>query len=208
MTASSELTGVLLAGGQARRMGGGDKCLLPLAGQTLLQRAIERAKPQVSQLILNANGNVLRFTRSGLPVVPDEFSDFPGPLAGIHAALEWMRRNRPEDEWLASFASDTPFFPRDLVARLRDAAAQTEGARLAVAHANGQMQPVFALWHRSLRNDLEETLGRDGTPRLQDWISAHRPVTVEFTAGGYDPFHNINTPQDLYAAEDMLSQVE
>lgn len=204
-----DIIGVLLAGGQARRMGGGDKCLLPLGGRTLLQRSIDRADPQVDQLLLNANGNVLRFARTGLPVVPDEFTGFPGPLAGIHAALSWQQQNRPDAGWLASFASDTPFFPRDCVARLLAAAEKADPqTRLVVACSRNAIHPVFALWHPDLLEDIAQTLSGDRIPRLQDWMGARRPVEVTFEADAYDPFHNINTPQDLYTAEDLLPQID
>src|SRR5687767_8037562 len=105
MAISETIVGVILAGGLARRMGGGDKCLLPLSGKTLLQRVIDRAQPQVGTLLLNANGNSLRFARTRLPVIADKFSNNPGALAGVHSALEWMQSKKPEAEWLVSFAS-------------------------------------------------------------------------------------------------------
>ncbi len=195
--------GVLLAGGRARRMGGGDKCLLPLGGQTLLQRSIERAQPQVGELLLSANGNSLRFARTRLKVVADSYPDYPGPLAGIHAALSWMRHNQPDEEWLASFACDTPFFPRDLVQRLHEAALKAD-TRLAVACSRERVHPVFALWHASLLGVVEARLNAGGHPRLQDWVTEQKPVEVAFPGDGIDPFFNINTPQDLYNAEAQL----
>src|SRR5690606_21281061 len=157
MSDQPTVIGVLLAGGQAKRMGGCDKCLLPLGGKTLLQRSIERAQPQVDQLLLSANGNSLRFARSRLQVVADSYPDFPGPLAGIHAGLNWMRSHQPDEEWLASFACDTPFFPADLVVRLQTAAREAD-TLLAVATSNGRVHPVFALWHASLFNKVAQLL--------------------------------------------------
>jgi molybdopterin-guanine dinucleotide biosynthesis protein A len=188
-------------------MGGGDKCLLPLTGQTLLQRAITRAHPQVNDLILNANGNSLRFARSRLAVVPDRFSDYPGPLAGIHAGLCWLKEQHPQEEWLASFACDTPFFPMDLVRRLYEAAVREERP-LAVATSGSKTHGVFALWHISLLRSLETTLADGVTPRLQDWISNHQAARVTYSDLPYDPFFNINDPQDLYAAEVLLPLAE
>lgn len=207
MSTTKSIVGVILAGGLARRMGGGDKCLLPLAGKTLLQRTIERAQPQVSSLLLNANGNSLRFARSRLPVVPDIFPDNLGPLAGIHAGLRWMQTDNPDAEWLASFASDTPFFPTDMVARLF-AAATTQKAQLAIATSNNRVHPIFALWHASLAGKIEQQLQTGEIPRLQDWIKQQKMVEVEFTAEGYDPFFNINAPQDLYTAEPLAALVK
>ncbi len=206
MTDNNQLiTGVILAGGLAKRMGGGDKCLLPLGGRTLLQRSIERAQPQVSELILNANGNSLRFARSRLPVIADLFANFPGPLAGIHAALTFMDERNPNNEWLASFACDTPFFPRDMVQQLLAAAGDSQ---LVVARSNGRVHPIFALWHASMLGKVEHRLQKGDTPRLQEWVEDFAPVYVDFSATGHDPFFNINTPQDLYSAEAQLVHVQ
>lgn len=204
MSEQPSVIGVLLAGGLAKRMGGGDKCLLPLAGKTLLQRTIERAQPQVDPLLLSANGNSLRFARSRLQVIPDVYADNPGPLAGIHAALSWMNHEEPEVEWLASFACDTPFFPTDLVSQLY-AATREADTQLAVATSNGRVHPVFALWHASLLPKVAQLLDQGHHPRLQEWVNAQHPAEVDFTSDSLDPFFNINTPQDLYAAEAKLA---
>lgn len=207
MKASESVVGIILAGGLARRMGGGDKCLLPLAGKTLLQRTIDRAQPQVAQLLLNANGNSLRFARTRLPVVADVYPNNLGPLAGIHAGFTWMQTKAPNAEWLVSFASDTPFFPADLVETL-SAAAQNSSSKLVVSVSKSRVHPVFALWHISLKEQIEAQLDRGEGTRLQDWITLQKPVQVEFNAEAYDPFFNINTPQDLYAAEPMSALVK
>lgn len=207
MSNQPTVIGVLLAGGQAKRMGGGDKCLLPLGGKTLLQRSIERAQPQVSPLLLSANGNSLRFARSRLQVVADTYPNFPGPLAGIHAALNWMRQHQPDEEWLASFACDTPFFPTDLVMRLQTAAREAD-TLLAVATSNGRVHPIFALWHASLFTKVAQLLDQGEHPRLQEWVNSQNPVHVDFAGEGFDPFFNINTPQDLYSAEAQLPLVK
>lgn len=207
MSNIESIVGVILAGGLARRMGGGDKCLLPLVGKTLLQRTIERAQPQVKTLLLNANGNSLRFARTRLPVISDIYPNNRGPLAGIHAGLDWIRKNNPNAEWLASFASDTPFFPSTLVADLLTAAKKTN-ANLAIASSLARQHPTFALWHISLISLIEQQLHSDEIPRLQDWMAAQTPTEVSFKADEYDPFFNINTPQDLYAAEPMVPLVK
>lgn len=206
MSDQPSIIGVILAGGLAKRMGGGDKCLLPLGGKTLLQRSIERAQPQVDPLLLSANGNSLRFARTRLTVVADVYTGNPGPLAGIHAALNWMSHHQPEVEWLVSFASDTPFFPTDLVSRLQTAASEAD-TLLAVATSKGRVHPVFALWHASLITRLGHLLETGETPRLQEWVNEQNPVEVDFSAEDYDPFFNINTPQDLYGAEALLPKV-
>jgi molybdenum cofactor guanylyltransferase len=207
MKASELVIGIILAGGLARRMGGGDKCLLPLAGKTLLQRTIDRASPQVHQLLLNANGNSLRFARTRLPVIPDIFANNLGPLAGIHAGLNWMQSNSPNAEWLVSFASDTPFFPENLTETLLQTA-NSGSTKLVVATSKQNVHPVFALWHISLKSEIETLLQTGETPRLLDWMKANNAVEVEFQAETYDPFFNINTPQDLYAAEPISALVK
>lgn len=206
MKSSESVLGIILAGGLARRMGGGDKCLLPLAGKTLLQRTIERAQPQVAQLLLNANGNSLRFARTHLPVVMDVFPNNLGPLAGIHAGLKWMQANTSHT-WLTSFASDTPFFPTDLVEQLSQAIKTPENT-LVVASSKLQTHPIFALWHISLLDRIEAQLKASEIPRLQDWIKNQNLQVVDFPVGGYDPFFNINTPQDFYTAEPLVALVK
>ena len=207
MKASESVVGVILAGGLAKRMGGGDKCLLPLAGKSLLQRTIERAQPQVSQLLLNANGNSLRFARSRLPVVADANPNNLGPLAGVHAGFVWMQVNTPKLEWLMSFASDTPFFPMDIADKML-AAANNWNKKLVVATSNSRVHPVFSLWHTSLAPRIAAQLVTGEAPRLQEWINAVEPLEMNFSAEGYDPFFNINTPQDLYAAEPLAALVK
>lgn len=207
MKSSQSVCGLILAGGLARRMGGGDKCLLPLCGKSLLQRTIERAQPQVNHLFLNANGNSLRFARSKLPVVPDQVGEFKGPLAGIHAGLCWMRDADPDQEWMMSFASDTPFFPIDLVQKLTDAV-QQHSVLIGVAKSKQQLHPTFAIWHASLIDKIEETLHQDTIPSLQTFIQSQKMISVEFESQDYDPFFNINTPQDLYTAETITALTE
>jgi molybdopterin-guanine dinucleotide biosynthesis protein A len=207
MKASDMVVGIILAGGLARRMGGGDKCLLPLAGKTLLKRTIERAQPQVQQLLLNANGNSLRFARTRLPVVADANPNNLGPLAGIQAGFTWMQVNTPHHEWLMSFASDSPFFPTDVVEKLLAAAVQSNKT-VAVATSKSRVHPVFSLWHTSVSSKISAQLITGEAPRLQDWMKAQEALEVEFPADAYDPFFNINTPQDLYAAEPMAALVK
>ena len=203
----TSIPGVILAGGLAKRMGGGDKCLLPLGGKTLLQRCVDRAQSQTQPLLLNANGSSLRFARTRLPVVADLIGSFPGPLAGIHAALVYMSKQQPESEWLASFACDTPFFPLDLVSRLKEAA-QGQDAQIVVARCGDRVHPIFGLWHISVAPRIEQLLSQGKSPRIQEWITTQKTLYVDFNNAEYDPFFNINTPQDLYAAEAQLPLVK
>src|SRR4051794_11712847 len=142
MTEIPPTPGVLLAGGLARRMGGGDKPMRTIRGRTILDRVIGRLKPQCDGLILNANGDPARFASFGLPVIADSVQDFPGPLAGILAALDWTAAKRPDVGWILSTAADCPFLPRDLVARLQ-LARIADGAELAVAASGDQTHPVI-----------------------------------------------------------------
>lgn len=199
----SRVCGVLLAGGRARRMGGDDKCLRRLGDRTLLHHVIERASPQASPLLLNANGDAGRFAAFPLPVAADAIGGFVGPLAGILTALEWMRTNAPDCAWLASFATDAPFFPTDMVPRMMAAAAEAE-APLACAASNGRSHPVFGLWSASLADDLRRAL-EEGTRKIDAWTARYRLATVAFAAALYDPFLNINRPEDLAAAERLVN---
>ena len=197
--------GLLLAGGRARRMGGGDKCLLPLGGKPLLAHAIARARPQVSLLLLNANGDPARFARFGLPVVADPVPGFAGPLAGILAGMAWLRANRPDISWIASFATDTPFFPRDLVARLF-AAVDEQGADLACAASNGRAHPVFGLWPTRLHAPLARFLLEEGGRKIDAFTARYRLAVAEFAGSAPDPFFNINMPEDLEHAGRCLGR--
>lgn len=192
--------GVILAGGKSSRMGGGDKCLAMLQGQTLIARAIARARPQVEALILNANGDAARFAEYGLLVIPDGVAGFAGPLAGILSALEYARVHHPHSTHVASFASDTPFFPLDLVARLQSVCAEAN-APLACAASGGRMQPVFGLWPVSLTDDLRQALTRENLRKVDAWTARHNAALADYSTDPFDPFLNINTPEDLAMAE-------
>jgi molybdopterin-guanine dinucleotide biosynthesis protein A len=201
------VVGVLLAGGLARRMGGGDKPLMTLGGKRLLDRIIERARPQVDALIINANGNPARFAPYGLPVVADPVAGFAGPLAGVLAGMEWTRANRPDCLLIATFAADTPFFPRDVVANLLEVL--DAGADIACAHSGGRDHPVFGLWPTALANDLRASLVEDGVRKVDVFTGRYRLRAVEFPDHPFDPFFNVNRPEDLARAEEiLLSAVE
>jgi molybdenum cofactor guanylyltransferase len=197
------VTGVLLAGGRARRLGGIDKCLVPLVGRTLLELVIERARPQVARLLLNANGDPARFGAFGLPVISDVIADYAGPLAGLLTGLEWAGRNAPDCPWVVSFASDCPFFPQELVTRLR-AAVQAEGAEAACAASGERLHPVFGLWPVRLAPALREAMQREGLRKAGDWARRCRIAIVNFSAAGPDPFFSVNRPEDVVQAERLL----
>ena len=192
----TELPGVILAGGKATRMGGGDKGLLRLGGETLLARVIARLEPQCGALALNANGDPARFAGFGLPVLADPLPGHPGPLAGVLAGMDWAADLGAEA--VVSVAADTPFFPEDLVARL---AAPGGLALAASADEGGRVwrHPTFGLWPVALRHDLRAALG-EGLRKIVLWTDLHGAAEVVFP-GDPDPFFNINTPGDLAAAE-------
>ncbi len=198
------VAGVLLAGGLARRMGGGDKCLRPLAGETLLARVIARAAPQVGPLILNANGDPARFAAYEVPVVADVVEGYAGPLAGILTALEWAAENAPHHPLVASFATDAPFLPHDLVATMVEAR-DMAGADLACAASGGRAHPVFGLWPVALRADLRAALVEQGERKIDRWTASHRLVEVAFPFAPVDPFFNANREDDLAEAERLIA---
>jgi len=171
-----------------------------IGGRTILDRVIARLKPQCDGLILNANGDPARFAGFGLPVIPDSVEDFPGPLAGILAALEWSAANRPDVQWILSAAADCPFLPRDLVARLQHARI-AEGAELAVAASGGQSHPVIGLWKVALREELRHALVVEGIRKIDRWTARYRLATVTWPTTPLDPFFNANTMDDIAEAE-------
>jgi molybdopterin-guanine dinucleotide biosynthesis protein A len=204
-TAAPPTLGVLLAGGLARRMGGGDKPLRRLGGLTILERVIGRLRPQCAALILNANGDPARFDETGLPVVPDPRPDFAGPLAGILAALDWASLHRPDLDWVASVAADTPFLPHDLVERLHEAR-EKAGTPLACAESGGQAHPVNALWRVDLREDLRHALFGEDMRKIDRWTARHGIAHASWPTEPYDPFFNANAPEDIAEAERLLGR--
>jgi molybdopterin-guanine dinucleotide biosynthesis protein A len=198
------IAGVLLAGGQSRRMGGGDKCLLALGDRPILDHVIERARPQVGALALNANGDAARFRAFGLPVVPDGVTGFVGPLAGVLAGLDWAAGAVPGAKYLASFATDTPFFPRDLVPRLM-AALGNGRFELAAAASLGRTHPVFGLWPFGIRDALRRALVEEGLRKVDVFTARYPLATVDFPVGEVDPFFNTNHPDDLEAARLLIA---
>ena len=197
-----KIVGVLLAGGRARRMGGGDKCLRSLARRPLLERIVERVRPQVSTLILNAGGDVERFAAYGLPVVADTIPDFAGPLAGVLTGLEWAADNGAP--WVASFATDAPFLPEDLVARLAGAV-EAAGVDMACAASGGRAHPVFGIWPVGLKGELRRAMELEDMRKIDRWTARYNLVQVDFPCLPVDPFFNVNSPEDLARAEGIVS---
>ena len=201
------VAGVLLAGGQSRRLGGGDKALLELGGETMLARVVARVGPQVAALALNANGDPARFAAYGLPVIGDVVEGFAGPLAGVLTGMEWAAREAPGCAWVASFATDAPFVPRDVVARLVEAVGR-EGADMACAASAGRHHPVFGLWPVRLAGDLRKAMVDETIRKVDVWTARYGLAVAEFDAEPIDPFFNANSRDDLKAAQAMLARLD
>jgi molybdopterin-guanine dinucleotide biosynthesis protein A len=193
---TAPIPAVILAGGQATRMGGGDKCLRRIGPDRLIDLVIARLAPQVGAMVLNANGETARFSELGLPVIPDSVAGFVGPLAGVLAGMDWAATQGFDH--IVSVAADTPFFPQDLVARL------CEQGPLALAatreHGKIYRQPTFGLWPVALRDDLRAALA-DGLRKVVVWTDSHNAGQAVWPVGNVDPFFNINTPDDIAWAE-------
>lgn len=187
--------GLILAGGLARRMGGGDKALIEIGGETILDRVLARLRAQCVGMLLNANGDPARFARFALPVVADDIPDFAGPLAGILAGLEWVAAHAPGTEWIVSVPGDCPFLPRDLVRRLHEARLN-DGTTLACARSGDWRHPVAGLWPVGLRADLRRALTDEGLHKIEIWTARHGIALAEWPDRPVDPFFNVNTPED------------
>jgi molybdopterin-guanine dinucleotide biosynthesis protein A len=202
---TSKPLGLILAGGLARRMGGGDKGLIKIGNQTILERALKRLAPQCSRVIINANGGPSRFAFTGLPVVPDDIPDFAGPLAGILAGLDWTAVNAPENEYVASAPGDCPFLPRELIKRLEEAR-KKEGKPLACAKSGDWRHPVVGLWPVALRGDLRHALKVENLHKIEIWTARHGVAIAEWPDQPVDPFFNANTPEDIERAQQIVRE--
>jgi molybdopterin-guanine dinucleotide biosynthesis protein A len=205
---SDRLLGCVLAGGQSRRMGGGDKSLMDVGGSTMLDLILARLAPQLSDIILNANGDPDRFGRFPHPVVADPVGDHAGPLAGILAGLTFAQQQRPQVTHVVSVAGDTPFFPTDLVPRIA-AAVPADRPVIALASSSDRLHPVFGLWPVALRADLHDWLARGESGKVLAFVDRHESVEVSFDADaatGMDPFFNANRPDDLTTVRQALNR--
>ena len=205
MTEQPRTVGLVLAGGLARRMGGGDKALIRIGGAAILDRVLAVLRGKCDPIILNANGDPARFARYGLPVIADSVPDFAGPLAGILAGLDWAAAHAPGTEWVVSVPGDCPFLPADLVDRLH--AARTEaGTPLACARSGDWRHPVVGLWRVDLRDDLRHALTVEDLRKIEIWTARHGIAIASWPDQPVDPFFNVNTPDDLAAAERAAKQ--
>jgi molybdenum cofactor guanylyltransferase len=197
--------GLVLAGGLARRMGGGDKARIKIGSASILQRVLACLTPQCSRIIINANGDPARFADTGLPVIADSVPDFAGPLAGILAGLDWAAQNVPAAEWLVSVPGDCPFLPKDLVTRLHETRV-TSNVPLACARSGDWRHPVVGLWPVKLREDLRHALMSEGLHKIELWTARHGIAIAEWPTAPFDPFFNVNTPKDVAQAEAIAAR--
>lgn len=198
--AAPPIVGLVLAGGLARRMGGGDKARIKIGDSTILDRVLARLRPQCRHIILSANGDPTRFADTGLPVARDSVPDFAGPLAGILAGLDWAAANAPGLSDVVSVSGDCPFLPETLVARLSEARAAS-GQPLACARSGDWRHPVVGLWPVALRDDLRRALVEEGLHKIEAWTARHGVAIADWRAEPVDPFFNVNTPADVREAE-------
>ena len=193
---------ILLAGGQSRRMGGGDKCLMPLAGRSVLERVIDRIAPQVAEMALNANGDPSRFSDFGLPVIEDAIPGYAGPLAGVLTGMEWAAA-RPGATHVLTVPTDAPFLPRDLRDRLAAPILAGE-ADMTCAESGGRPHPVVAIWPVSRRADLRRAMEEEDVRKVDRWTARYRLRSVAFETDPVDPFFNMNRPEDAERALKMI----
>jgi molybdenum cofactor guanylyltransferase len=205
MTTETPATfGLVLAGGLARRMGGGDKALIRIGEATILERVLARLAPTCAGIVLNANGDPARFAPFGLPVISDDVAGFAGPLAGILAGLDWAASHVPDIDWMVSVPGDCPFLPRDLVARLH-AARRDAATPLACAQSGPWRHPVVGLWRVALRHDLRHALVDEDLRKIEVWTARHGVALAGWPADPVDPFFNVNTPEDVAEATRLAS---
>jgi molybdopterin-guanine dinucleotide biosynthesis protein A len=199
--------GLVLAGGLARRMGGGDKARIEIGGISILDRVLATLSGQTTDIIINANGDPKRFADTGLEVVPDNVAGFAGPLAGILTGLDWLAAQENGVEWLVSVPGDCPFLPEDLVERLHIARRKMgAGVPLACARSGDWRHPVVGLWPLALRADLRKALVDEDLRKIEVWTARHGVAIADWPDQPIDPFFNVNTPEDAARAEQVAAQ--
>jgi molybdopterin-guanine dinucleotide biosynthesis protein A len=199
--------GLVLAGGLARRMGGGDKALIKIGRSTILDRVLATLSGQCVDIIINANGDPKRFEDTGCIVVPDNVPGFAGPLAGVLAGLDWLAAQNNGIEWMVSVPGDCPFLPDDLVERLHEARRKMgAGVPLACARSGEWRHPVVGLWPVALRGDLRKALVEEDLRKIEVWTARHGIAIADWPTEPIDPFFNVNTPEDAKRAEQVAAQ--
>jgi molybdopterin-guanine dinucleotide biosynthesis protein A len=199
---SNACIGIILAGGLSRRMGGGDKPLKTLCGIPLLSYAVAALRPQCDRLVLSANGDLKRFSQFDLPCIADDLPGYQGPLAGVLAGLDWAAGHFPELPLALSAPADTPFLPRDLVARLQRA--RQDAAEIACASSGGKLHPAVALWPVTVRGRLREAIAGGSLRKVETFVRDCGAAIADWPVVPYDPFFNVNDPIEFGQAEAIL----
>lgn len=204
--AQTEVAGAILAGGRSRRMGGNDKGLKPLGGKAMIAHVIERLRPQIGAMVINANGDASAYVAFEIPVIADVYGDFDGPLAGLFTAMCWTAAHCPNARWVVTAACDTPFIPADYVEKLAQAVLSAPDT-IALAASGRGTHYVLGMWPLELAGDLVAWLAR-GERKVQLWVERHPHAIVRFpdTSTGTDPFFNVNTPEDFAAAAHLMEE--
>jgi molybdenum cofactor guanylyltransferase len=200
---NNEVTVILLAGGQSRRLGGGDKCLISLEKEIILDKILKKILPQNKSIILNANGDPDRFSKYSFPIIQDTMDGYLGPLVGILSGMEWVRKNQKNKKYIVSIATDTPFFPYNLVEKLYSTVV-ARPEKIICASWQGRKNPIFAIWPISLSDDLRKDILL-GSRKIDSWTSKYGVYAINFVSPN-DPFFNINTPEDLELANEMVGR--
>ena len=196
--------GLILAGGLARRMGGGDKAKIEIGGVSILDRVLATLSGQCTGIAINANGDLRRFAECGVPVIPDNVEGFVGPLAGILAGLDYLAAQSNDVEWMLSVPGDCPFLPDDLVERLHQARRKMgAGVPLACARSGEWRHPVVGLWPVALREDLRHALTVEDLRKIEVWTARHGIAVADWPTEPVDPFFNVNTPDDAKRAQQL-----
>ena len=199
MTSKENTVGVILAGGLSRRMDGNEKSLIMLGTNSLIGHVLHRLQPQVSTTIINANGDPARFANLDVYVQEDTVGGFVGPLAGVLAGMDWAQSNRPDATHILTAAADTPFFPETYAVEMFRSALSAN-AEIALASSNERHHPVFGLWQIGLRDELRAFLTKETNHKVMIFVNRFQNIKVNFEASEYDPFFNVNTPEDLKIA--------
>ena len=198
---NNDLCAVILTGGRSSRMGGGIKSLKKFNNKYIFDRIFENLQTQVDKVIINSNDSENLFVKYNVEVIKDSLEGLLGPLAGIHAALEWLNEKEPYINWLVTVPGDTPFIPKNLVKKLLDKI-KNSNHKIVLAQSNGKTHPIIGIWHSNLLESLKNSLN-SGNRKIMNWASQHSLEYVEFTNSKYDPFFNINCKDDLIEAKEI-----
>ena len=198
---NNDICVVILTGGRSSRMGGGIKSLKKFNNKSIFDRVFGNLQTQVNKVIINSNDSENLFVKYNVEVIKDSLEGFLGPLAGLHATLEWLNKNAPYINWLVTVPGDTPFIPKNLVKKLLDKI-KNSNHKIVLAQSNGKTHPIIGIWHSNLLESLKNSLN-SGNRKIMNWASQHSLEYVEFTNSKYDPFFNINCKEDLIEAKEI-----